>query len=397
MSTSPREDHAAGSGAAAPAEAGAVEGEATREAASEVLSDGFVADRKARALADETSELLPDGFIAVFADGTIDYVNRRAARICGIPAEQMRGGQLRAVLPFQDLHGRDWWALSDPARALHITTGHREKMLMLPSGRVVLVSARYLRRPDGRLFAILLGLRTAVERLRAEKAMAEVITTVAHELRSPVASITGFTSSLLRHWDRVGPEDKKVMLETIQSDAARVTRLVTELLDISRIDARSLPVRPQPIDVATVLATQVARRVASGEDPARFQVETAPDLPELWADPDRLEQVVTNLVDNALRHGSGRVVLEAAAATTPTGDLAVGLWVGDEGDGIPQANRELVFSRFWQGGAKAGTGIGLFLVRGIVEAHGGTVRAGESRSGGARIEVLLRAGAPDPA
>lgn len=383
MSTPPPERQVSDSGAAAPAEA------------SELLPDGFVADAQARALAAEASELLPDGFIVVLANGTIDYVNRRAARICGISAEQMRGRQLREVLPFQDLHGRNWWSLSDPARALHISTGHREKMLMLPSGRVVLVSARYLRRRDGGLFAILLGLRTAVERLRAEKAMAEVITTVAHELRSPVASITGFTSSLLRHWDRVGAEDKKVMLETIQSDAARVTRLVTELLDISRIDARSLPIRPQPIDLPTVLATQVTRRVARGEDPARFRVETAPDLPALWADPDRLEQVVTNLVDNALRHGSGRVALQAAAASTPTGEPAVGLWVCDEGDGIPEANRELVFSRFWQGGAKAGTGIGLFLVRGIVEAHGGTVRAGEARSGGARIEVLLPAREPD--
>lgn len=357
---------------------------------------GFIADHYARELADNASELLPDGLIAVFADETIDYVNRRAAQICGFTAEEMRGRRLREVLPFQDLHGRDWWSLSDPSRALHITTGHREKMLMLPSGRVVLVSARYLRHPDGRLFAILLGMRTAMERLRAEKAMAEVITTVAHELRSPVASITGFTDSLLRHWDRVGDDDKRVMLETVKADAERVTRLVGELLDISRIDAGSLPIRPRQVDVEAMLSGQVARRVASGEDPDRFRVEVAEDLPELCADPDRLEQVVTNLVDNALRHGAGRVRLRALAATTVTEAPAVRLCVCDEGDGIPEANRELVFSRFWQGGAKAGTGIGLFLVRGIVEAHGGTVRAGETRSGGAQLEVLLPAHGPEP-
>jgi PAS domain S-box-containing protein len=356
-----------------------------------------VADPGARALADEASELLPDGFIAVRGDGTIDYVNRRATQICGLAAAGLRGRDVRDALPFQDMNGCDWWAVSDPPRSLAITTGHREKMLILPSGRVVLVTARYLRHPDGRLFAILLGLRDAAERMRAEKAMAELITTVAHELRSPVAGITGFTSSLLRHWDRVGDEDKQVMLRTIQGDAERVTRLVTELLDISRIDSRSLPIRPGPIDIGAVLTAQVARRVATGEDEARFRVEVEADLPELWADPDRLEQVVTNLVDNALRHGAGKVCLEAAAATTDAGAPAVLLCVCDEGDGIPEADRELVFSRFWQGGAKAGTGLGLFLVRGIVEAHGGTARVGGRHPGGARLEVLLPAGEPDPA
>lgn len=350
-----------------------------------------MSDPGARELAGEASELLPDGFIAVRPDGTVDYVNRRAARICGVEVAELCGRNVRDVLPFQDRHGVDWWTTHDPARTLAITTGHREKMLMLPNGRLVLVTGRYLRHGDGRLFVTLLGLRDAGERMRAEKAMAEVITTVAHELRSPVASITGFTASLLRHWDRVGDDDKRVMLETVKADAERVTRLVGELLDISRIDAGALPIRPRPVDVGAVLTGQVARRVASGEDPDRFSVEVADGLSELWADPDRLEQVVTNLVDNALRHGAGRVRLRALPATTPTQDPAVRICVCDEGAGIPEPHRELVFSRFWQGGSKAGAGIGLFLVRGIVEAHGGTVTAGATESGGAQLEVLLPA------
>lgn len=354
-------------------------------------------DEGSRNLANEASELLPDGFVAVREDGTIAYANLRAARICGLAREEMTGRGLREVLPFQDLHGRDWWTLTDPARALHITTGHREKTLMLPSGRVVLVSARYLRHPDGRLFAMLLGLRTAVERMRAEKAMAELITTVAHELRSPAASITGFTSSLLRHWERVSDEDKQVMLETIRQDAERLTRLVTELLDISRIDARSLPVRPEPVDVDGVVRAHVARRVAAAEDASRFVIEVEADLPDVWADPDRLEQVVTNLVDNALRHGAGRIHLHAGSATLTNGAPGVRLCVADEGDGIPESVRELVFSRFWQGGAKGGTGIGLFLVRGIVEAHGGTARVVDGPFGGAHLEVLLPTHRPDRA
>ena len=349
------------------------------------------ADPDARAAADEMAELLPDGFIALAADGTIDSVNQRAVEICGIPTQTLRGGDVREVLPLQDVHGRDWWEVSEPSRALTTTTGHREKALMLPNGRVVLLTARYLRDADGRLFGTLLALRDAAERKRAEAAVAELITTVAHELRSPVAGITGFTSSLLTHWDRFDDADKRVMLQTIEHDAQRVMRLITELLDVARIDARTLQVRPQPVDLEAMLRSHVARCVVTGEAEDRFELSVSTDLPELWADPDRLEQVLANLVDNALRHGAGLVRIEADRARLANGDPAVLVAVSDEGDGIAEPNRELVFSRYWQGGAKSGTGLGLFLVQGIVAAHGGSTTVAEAPGGGARLEVRLPA------
>jgi PAS domain S-box-containing protein len=335
------------------------------------------------------AELLPDGFMALTGDGVIDSFNRRAVEICGVPASVLRGANVRDVLPLQDVHGRDWWEISEPSRALSRTTGHREKALMLRDGGMVLLTARYLRDPDGRLFGILLGMRDAAERKRAEAAVAELITTVAHELRSPVAGITGFTSSLLRHWDRFDDDDKRVMLETIEHDAQRVTRLITELLDVARIDARTLQVRPQPVELEPLLQGHVARCVASGEPEDRFELRVSDHLPTVWADPDRVEQVLANLVDNALRHGAGVVRIEADHSHLPDGTPGVLVAVSDEGDGIAESDRELVFSRYWQGGAKAGTGLGLFLVRGIVAAHGGTARVGDAPGGGARLEVLL--------
>ncbi|MGA8047227.1 MAG: ATP-binding protein [Dermatophilaceae bacterium] len=348
-------------------------------------------DPDGTAAADEMAELLPDGFIALTAEGTVDSFNRRAVEICGVAPSVLRGGDVREVLPLQDVHGRDWWEISEPSRRLPTTTGHREKALMLRSGRMVLLTARYLRDPEGRLFGMLLALRDAAERERAEAAVAELITTVAHELRSPVAGITGFTSSLLQHWERFDDGDKRVMLETIQHDAQRVTRLITELLDVARIDARTLQVRPQPLDLEALLRAHVARCVVSGEPQDRFELRVAGDLPELWADPDRLEQVVANLVDNALRHGAGLVRIEVDRASLDDGTAAVSVAVSDQGDGIADGNRELVFSRYWQGGAKSGTGLGLFLVRGIVAAHGGSIRVSDAPGGGARLELLLPA------
>lgn len=353
-----------------------------------------VTGEESRARVAMLARLLPDGFVAVSADGIVRSANARAAAVCGVAEDSLVGQSVREVLDFQDMEGNSYWEMSDPARALRITTGHRERMLMHPSGRVVLLTARYLRTPDGALFGCVLGLRDAAERMRAERKMADLVATVAHELKSPIASMTGFTNSLLRHWDRFADDDKQVMLRTIQNDGARVMRLVADLLDVSFIDARSLSLRPQLVDPAVLFADQVTRRVARGESEERFVVDVPDGLPELWADPDRVEQILTNLVDNAVRHGAGRVFLEAAAHHLD-GEPAVAVRIVDEGDGIPEEHRELVFSRYWQGGSRAGTGIGLYIVRGLVEAHGGTVQVGEHDGGGARIEVLLPAGEPE--
>lgn len=344
----------------------------------------------------DAAEFHPDGLVAVDANGVIDFVNARAARITGIPVESLEGRALAEALPFQDLDGMTWWEFVDPWRTLAIVTGHRERTLLLPNGHLVLVTARYLRNPDGSILAVVLGLRDAAGRMRAERKMADTLTTVAHELRSPIAGITGFSASLLQHWDRLGDDDKQTMLRMIQGDAERVTRLISELLDVSRIDAHSLRIRPRPVDLAEMVRAHVSRQVASGESHERFEVLIAPDLPHLWADRDRLEQVVTNLVENALRHGAGNVCLQVQPDELADGQPGVRLSVLDEGDGIPEENRELVFSRNWHGAARSGTGLGLYLVRGLVEAHGGRVRIGDSPSGGALIDVVLPTGGVSP-
>ena len=344
------------------------------------------------ALAIASAEFHPDGVVTVDAQGLIDFANRRAGVVSGTPPEELRGQTLAEGLPFRDLQGRLWWDVADPWRTLSIVKGHRERMLVLPNGRTVLLTAKYLRQPDGAILAVVLGMRDAAGRMRAERAMADLLTTVAHELRSPIAGVTGFSRTLLQHWDRIEDEDRRTMLRTIQGDAERVSRLISELLDVSRIDAHSLQIRPRPVDIQAAFVAQVERQVASGEDRDRFTICVDQGLPEVWADPDRLDQVLTNLVDNALRHGSGTVCLEAEPSVLPSGEPAVRMCVCDEGEGIPEADRELVLSRRWRGRSTSSTGFGLFLVHGLVAAHGGVVRIGERRGGGgAMVEVLLPA------
>jgi PAS domain S-box-containing protein len=351
------------------------------------------------------AELIPDGLISADADARILFLNTRAARIVGTPREELVGQDIREAVELQENDGTSWWQVTDPWHGLNIRTGHREKLLLLRNGREVLVTAKYLR--PGRncpVNRVNIQMRDALYRRRAEANHAALISTVAHELRSPLTSVKGFSSTLLRRWDRFTDDQKRLMIETIEADADRVTRLITELLDVSRIDSGRLQIRPQPIDLESVFGRHIDRAVASGHERDRFLVSVDDALPEVWADPDRLDQILSNLIENALRHGDGVVTLGASPAQEDARKLwesrghdgaGVDVLVSDEGRGIDKAHRDLVFSRFWHGSGPGSTGLGLYVVKGLVEAHGGRVLVESSPSGGAQFRLSLPSDPPE--
>jgi signal transduction histidine kinase len=335
-------------------------------------------------------EFMPDGLLAAIgADRIVRFMNSPAERITGLAASDVIGRDICEAMPLQDLEGSSWWGLTDPWHGLATRTGHRERLLVLPSGREVLVTAKYVRPGPGEpVAAVVVGLRDAEARRRAENETAAMLTTVAHELRSPLTGVKGFSATLLRNWDRLTDDQKRLMLETIEADADRVTRLITELLDVSRINTGRLTVHAQPLDARAALTAQVARRVAAGAEAEAFVVDVPDEVGAIWADPDRFEQIVGNLLENALNHGRGTVRLSAQTSVLH-GAPAVDLLVADDGDGIAPQHRELAFSRFWQGGIKTGTGLGLYLVRGLVEAHGGVIVAQDAPGGGAQLRATF--------
>ena len=164
----------------------------------------------------------------------------------------------------------------------------------------------------------MITLRGAQQRARLERSRAELVSTVAHELRAPLTSVKGFTATLLAKWSRFSDDQKRVMLETVNADADRVTRLITELLDVSRIESGRMEVRRQLVDVPERARKIIAGRVASGEPEDRFRLDAAHDLPETWLDADKIDQILGNLVENAVRHGAGivTVVVRARARAT---------------------------------------------------------------------------------
>jgi signal transduction histidine kinase len=328
--------------------------------------------------------------------GLIVYVNARAAFIVQTPIADLLGKDIRTAIPLQENDGRSWWACTDPWNGLAIRSGHREKLLIIAGGQEVLVTAKYVRPGRGMpVSQVVVALRDAEARRRAEANSSALISTVAHELRSPLTSVKGFSSTLLRRWDRFTDDQKRLMLQTIEADADRVTRLITELLDISRIDSGRLQVRRQPVDVRAAVDRHIERFAASGTDRGRFHLdEDEKPLPEVWADPDRLDQILGNLMENAVRHGAGKVSLSVVPIGSGA-DEAIAVTVSDEGEGITPEHYPLVFTRFWHGTRRGGTGLGLYVVRGLVEAHGGKISVGRAKAGGAEFRFTLPAGAPE--
>ncbi|MEV4948658.1 ATP-binding protein [Streptomyces sp. NPDC053755] len=339
---------------------------------------------------------LPDGLVVADATGLVVCFNAAAARLTSVSRDDALGAPLEQVLPLEDLKGRRWWTLTDPYGGLATRRGQPERNLLLPGGREVLVSARYVRgHPTGPVLRVVVSLRGTEARRRTELSHAELIATVAHELRSPLTSVKGFTATLLAKWERFTDDQKRLMLETVDADANRVTRLIAELLDISRIDSGRLEVRRQPVDIAAAVGRHIQAHTAGGQSPDRFFVRVRPGLPDLWADPDKIDQILGNLLENAVRHGEGTVTIEVApTCATTDGEKGTAVTVSDEGPGIPEESMGRVFTRFWRGSKRGGTGLGLYIVKGIVEAHGGTITVGRGPRGGAEFRFILPVAAP---
>ncbi|HWU11753.1 MAG TPA: PAS domain-containing sensor histidine kinase [Streptomyces sp.] len=371
---------------------------ATHTAAVRALPDGAGASQAGgRPVVGIDPDDLPDGLVVADENGKVICFNAAAARITATPGAAALGRSLDQALPLEDLKGRRWWDLTDPYGGLAIRVGQPEQNLLLPGGREVLVSARYVREtPAGPVRRLVVSLRGTEARRRTELSHAELIATVAHELRSPLTSVKGFTATLLAKWERFTDDQKRLMLETVDADANRVTRLIAELLDISRIDSGRLELRRQPVDISAAVERHIQALTANGQAPGRFLVHTRRPLPALWADPDKVDQVLGNLLENAVRHGEGTVTIEIAPAPAPakSDENGTAVTVSDEGPGIPEESMGRVFTRFWRGSKRGGTGLGLYIVKGIVEAHGGTITVDRAPGGGAEFRFILPVAAP---
>lgn len=278
-------------------------------------------------------------------------------------------------------------AIADPRSVLVVplTTGGG------PIGTLLLMDIREGSFDEGDArFAILLSTRIAsvieasrgrereralVQRLReADQTKSEFVSMLAHELKGPMTAIKGFGDLLQVQWESL-PDEKRVQtLQIISKETSRLARLVGDLLDLSRMEAGTLRYDIETVDLRGVIANILAVHPSVSE---RHEIVTEFEgLPKVRADGDRIRQVVLNLLTNATRHSpEGSRITMTGEVTGDGGDRAVRVGVGDQGIGIPPEHRDRVFEKFSMlpkpGWIKKGTGLGLYITRGIIEAHGG--------------------------
>jgi signal transduction histidine kinase len=230
--------------------------------------------------------------------------------------------------------------------------------------------------------------RATVEELRRLSALrADFVSLVSHELRSPMAAVIGSARTLQQRWRELSPEQRDAFLALIADEHGEAVRLVGDVLDTSRIEAGTFNYVFTDVDLASLLRDAVAA-AALGQDEVSLELEVSGQLPPLRADPERLRQIVGNLLDNAIKYSphGGAVEVRAWAENE---HLSVA--VRDHGPGVAPEHRKLIFEKFGRAGSgtKPGTGLGLFIARSIAESHGGSVQVEAAEGGGALFLLKL--------
>lgn len=336
----------------------------------------------------------PDGIIIAGPDGSVEYVNSRIMVMARAVDDEMLGMHLAEAVPFDDLNGNSWYDCMRPYDGIATRSRISEQAWWSPRGSEYLITATLVRdRPAGPVQKVVVSVRNARVRNQRDRERSDLVATVAHELRSPLTGIKGFTSTLLTKWDKFSEEQRRFMLETVDADADRLSRLITELLDAARIDAGRLTLKRGPVKLDEIVRHVLTNMSGGATDP--FEISIGDDLNLIWGDGDRMAQVVTNLVENALRHGFGLRQVVVQNTRLPDEEPGVALEVVDNGPGIPEEMRQRVFSRFWRSGPGAGSGLGMYIARGIVVEHGGSINITDGLDGGAHIRAWFPINEPD--
>jgi signal transduction histidine kinase len=218
---------------------------------------------------------------------------------------------------------------------------------------------------------------------------AEMISKIAHELRSPLTSVKGFSSTLVRRWDRFTDEQKLQFVETIHSDAERMARIVSEVLDLARLEANRLELHLGDANVAAV-AQQAASNWSELPGADRIELDVDDEV-TAYADPERLGHVLSNIIENAIKFSDEGPIKVSARSTT---DGMVEITVSDQGVGIDDDAIASVFSGpapHAQRAGPSGTGLGLYLTRRLVEAHNGSIAVESQHGEGSTFIVRLPA------
>jgi PAS domain S-box-containing protein len=327
---------------------------------------------------------IADGIVAVDRDGEVVLWNAAAEEITGVPQEEAIGRNTLQVLQRQ-LESDDEETRSGQ-RLVSIMRGGEEVWLSL--------SEAVMRDPLGAVAGRIFAFRDISADRMVEQVKSDFVAAVSHELRTPLTSIYGFAETLLRQDVPFGEDERRTFLSYIASESERLTEIVDQLLNVARLDAGDLQVELGRIDVGSVVSEVVGTVEESGAvNGHRFEVDLPEEPLAAEADPDKVRQVFNILVENALRYSpQGGTVTVGARRNADRVEVRV----NDEGMGIPAAERERIFRKFYRAESAArdgaaGTGLGLFIARELVTAMGGRIWVDSTEGEGSSFTFELPA------
>ena len=346
-------------------------------------------EQRARADLEALVETCPVG-VAVFdaASGAPLSLNGEARRIvAGLDMSDGSAESLREAVICRRGDGREV-TLVDLGNAE--TVRAEEVEIFAPGGKSVrtLLDATPIRSPEGAVERVVVTLRDLAPFEALERSRAEFLGMVSHELRTPLAAIKGSTATALEDGRDPDRAELRQFLRIVEEQADRMSGLIGDLLDAGRLGAGLLPVDPAPEDVAGLV--ERARTAFSGGGGRHSLVIDLPvDLPPVLADGRRIVQVLDNLLSNAARHSPEGIPIRVAASRD---GALVEVSVADGGEGVPPERLPHLFRRHAGAGEGGGSGLGLVICKGLVEAHGGRIRAESGGPGrGTRVAFTLPA------
>lgn len=336
-------------------------------------------------------EATSDGVALLDSQGHLTFANQALLQTLGSGLAALLGRRCAEALPFLAADGTP------------LCSAERCPCQELAPGRLLRMPARLVR-PDGRAHELvvtfarsepngptLVLVRDLTELRQLDHLRSTFVSVVSHELQTPIAIIKGYASTLRREdatWDQ---ETMRRGLEVIEEEADRLNDMVRNLLAISRIEAGALRLEFAPLQLRPLIERVARRMQVRPGRPRRIRTRIADDLPHVMADKERIEEVLRNLIDNALKYSppDSEVLVEAWATGTE-----VVVAVTDHGPGIAVEDRERVFQPFERLDSgltrrRPGAGLGLFICRAIVHAHGGRIWIERAPSGGTRVLFSL--------
>ena len=317
----------------------------------------------------------PNGILILSPDMRVDAINRALSRLLGVDKKAALGRHCTEVLKLENKTGEHLClgrsALPPPTRVLY-----GEGEIIRAGRKTVTVGVTYspLFGGDGSLVNIIVTFVDITRYREAEELKSTFVSVVSHELKTPVSIIKGYAGTLAREDIEPDPAFVRESAQIIVEEADRLTELIDNLLDASRIQAGALSLDLRPLDVVTLIQKTV-ERFRCQTDKHQIIVDTPERLPLVRADDRRLRQALDNLISNAIKYSpeGGKIVVGARSQ----GDKVL-VFVRDEGIGISEEDQEAIFESFYRidSGLKRstqGAGLGLYLVKAIVQAMGGEV------------------------